>query len=289
MAPLLGSIGPVYGAEVAPSANHSDGDEYSLPLFSPPPDRNVLLGDNTSMLEGVLWQLTSYRSSTDQMVEPLVYRAQAPTLKLEGGQAGGNGTCNRYFGGYSLADGELTFMPGGNTLMACPEEYMTQEQAFMASLGQVATYSLEDGQLTLMDTAGTPLLTFKVFEVPPLSGTRWRLLTYNNGTGGLVSPISDTVIVSKFGDDGQLGGFAGCNNFMASYEATADSLSIGPTASTRKACAEPAGVMEQETAFLKLLETVTTYAIEGNVLQLQNEDGTIVAQFTAAAEPDAGN
>jgi META domain len=55
--------------------------------------------------------------------------------------------------------------------------------------------------------------------------------------------------------------FAGCNDYNASYKASAPKLSIGPVASTRKHCEEPAGVSEQETRYLAALKTAATYRV----------------------------
>jgi heat shock protein HslJ len=47
------------------------------------------------------------------------------------------------------------------------------------------------------------------------------------------------------------------------------------------ACAEPKGVMDQETAYLAALQTATRYEIEGDELVLWNSEGTKAAAFIA--------
>jgi heat shock protein HslJ len=46
-------------------------------------------------------------------------------------------------------------------------------------------------------------------------------------------------------------------------------ISIGPLASTKMYCTEPAGVMEQETQFLLALESAASYSVEGHSLVLR--------------------
>jgi hypothetical protein len=93
-----------------------------------------------------------------------------------------------------------------------------------------------------------------------------------------------TEVTAVFGEDGALTGSAGCNRYTAGYEIDGDSISIGPAASTRMFCAEPEGVMEQETAYLAALESAATYAIQGDTLELWNAEGARLASYVAKAE-----
>lgn len=74
------------------------------------------------------------------------------------GSVGGAAGCNGWTGSFTL-DAGLTFGPAAATRMACAPALMTQEQAFLTALGQVAAYGIDDsGALVLEDAAGTPLL-----------------------------------------------------------------------------------------------------------------------------------
>ena len=59
-------------------------------------------------------------------------------------------------------------------------------------------------------------------------------------------------------------------------------LSVGTAAATRKMCAEPEGIMEQESAFLAALATATTWRLEGERLQLRSENGALAVDLVAA-------
>ena len=56
-------------------------------------------------------------------------------------------------------------------------------------------------------------------------------------------------------------GSAGCNTFTGSVAIDGSTLEVGPLATTRMACADPA-VGEQETAFLQALQATTGYTVD---------------------------
>jgi heat shock protein HslJ len=112
----------------------------------------------------------------------------------------------------------------------------------------------------------------------------WQATFYNNGKGGAVSVILGTEITAVFDQEGNLGGSAGCNNYRASYEIDGTSISIGPAASTRMFCAEPEGIMDQESQYLAALETAASYRLEGDKLELRTADGALVASYVPKQE-----
>ena len=68
---------------------------------------------------------------------------------------------------------------------------------------------------------------------------------------------------------------------MAGYTVDGNAITIGQAASTMMMCAEPEGVMEQETAYLTALSTAATYKIQGDQLELRTADGALVASYVA--------
>ena len=106
---------------------------------------------------------------------------------------------------------------------------------------------------------------------------------YNNGQEAVVSVILGTEITAYFGEDGQLTGSAGCNNYTATYEIDGDQIKIGPAATTRMACGEPEGVMEQEAAYLAALEMASSYQFEDQKrLILLDAEGRRVVDYNPA-------
>lgn len=87
-----------------------------------------------------------------------------------------------------------------------------------------------------------------------LAGTIWKLLSVAD------QPVPAGLSATLAFDAGQASGSSGCNTFSGQYELTGpDSIRIGPLATTRKACPEPA--MTFETTYLAALSAVTTWAV----------------------------
>jgi heat shock protein HslJ len=138
--------------------------------------------------------------------------------------------------------------------------------------------SIENDEMTVYNDAGDIILTFSRVEALPLEGTLWELATYNNGQNAMVSVLPDTFVTAKFEDE-QVSGSAGCNSYFGAYETSGDMIQIGPLASTMMACADP--VNEQEQLYLVALESVATFQIIANRLELISEEGALAAMYQA--------
>ncbi len=71
------------------------------------------------------------------------------TLNFADDGINGSAGCNSYFGEANQSGSSLTFGAIGSTRMACPEPIMQQENAYLAALGTVSSFTLEGDQLTL--------------------------------------------------------------------------------------------------------------------------------------------
>jgi heat shock protein HslJ len=116
-----------------------------------------------------------------------------------------------------------------------------------------------------------------------LVGQTWRLTSYYDGQA-MTSVLEGTKITAVFGDDGNLGGFAGCNTCNAMYQVDGNSLTIGSATATQQLCVEPEGIMEQENAFLAALESAATYGVKGSQLIVKNASGQQVLTFEPEPE-----
>ncbi len=201
------------------------------------------------------------------------------TLNIEADRLNGSDGCNRFNGSFKGSDGK--FSVGQNlasTMIACPEPIMKQAAEFTQALTQAAAYQNDGKQLTLLDGGGKALAVFDA-QNKSLEGTSWIVTGYNNGKQAVVGVISGSEQTANFGPDGKLSGSAGCNNYNTSYKVATNTIQIGPAATTRKMCPEPAGVMEQEMQFLMALETAATYRIDGNFMELRTADDAMAATF----------
>ena len=80
-----------------------------------------------------------------------------PTLAFDAdGKLNGNGSCNRFFGGYTLSGEGLTIAEVGSSMMACEEPVMAQEMLFLDVLKSVSRFEIgADGALILHDDGGS--------------------------------------------------------------------------------------------------------------------------------------
>lgn len=77
------------------------------------------------------------------------------SLQFDGARLSGSAGCNRFSGGYSVADGTLTAGPLMATKMACPGAGMVQESAFFVLMrGPVSLSFPADGTLILTGSEG---------------------------------------------------------------------------------------------------------------------------------------
>jgi heat shock protein HslJ len=167
----------------------------------------------------------------------------------------------------------LTIHLGPSTLAACPPD--SQDTEFLKELAEVSSYLLANGKLILelkLDTGG---MTFAGSSPTALAGTSWNVTGVNNGKQAVASVISGTNLTMAFGAGGQVSGSAGCNDYAGSYETNGEEIKVGPLAATRKMCAQPEGVMEQEAYFLKALQNAANFKIAGDKLELRNADGAL--------------
>jgi heat shock protein HslJ len=233
-------------------------------------------GGNTS-LAGTRWALQAL--GTD--VVP-----HTPTVTLSfglDGQITGNDGCNQYQGAYS-ADGssiEIARSLAG-TLMACSDPVDAQARTYLEALQRAARFAVDDIRLSLHDGTGRLLATF----VPAISSpvnTNWEVIAYNNGKQGVVSLLPGTRVSASFGNDGRVTGNAGCNQYFATYKLDGQAMSIGMAAATRKFCAEPEGLMQQEALYLEALKSTSTFRLNGDRLELRAEDGALAATLNRSA------
>jgi heat shock protein HslJ len=201
------------------------------------------------------------------------------TLNFEDSTINGRDGCNSYSTTYTVKGGKFSLNKNmAATMMACPEPIMQQAAAYITALTQAAAHKIDGRQLTLLNASGKVLATF-TRQGSELGGTSWIATGCNNGRQAVVSIVIGSKLTADFSIDGKLSGSAGCNNYIATYEASGKNLKIGTAASTRKSCSDPAGLMEQEMQFLKALQAAATYHLEGNQLNLRTADGALSVTF----------
>ncbi len=239
-----------------------------------------------SELAGPVWILETYMSVDGTMTAAL---AVAPvTAEFSEGSVSGSSGCNRYHAAYLTDGASLTFDMPVVTQMYCDgRDIMGQESRYLNLLGSVAGYTVSSDRLTLIHPSGEEILIFRVLD-QHLAGTKWEMTDYHGGSKGLVSVINGSSVTVMFGEDGQMSGNAGCNNYFGSYAVAGNSLAIGPLTMTEMYCVDPDGVMEQEAAYLAAVQAVASYRIRVDGLSLMDADGQQMAVFERYAPTPVG-
>jgi heat shock protein HslJ len=232
-------------------------------------------GADPSALTGTIWKLSD--QSMASLVQQVWLGSQI-TIEFQGGQASGLSACNQYGGSYTAgSDGSMKFGSFHSTAMACEPAVGALEQAYMAALGKVTHFSV-DGTLTLTGT-GKPLAYDRAPPVQSaqLVGTQWTLASIVSGS--TVSSVPDGVEATLMLESGgSASGSGGCNTFQGTYETSANELTFGPLASTKKACADD--VMSVEQSYLTALQNAASYTIAGNTLTIDDSSANPVLEFT---------
>ncbi len=204
----------------------------------------------------------------DDQPYPLVKGSQ---LRLSFGDQniGAQAGCNSMGGDASWAGGVLAV--DGKTLvmteMGCNEALMQQDTWFADVLTSKPTLSQSGSTLTITTGGTVIMLTDEELAVPDasLTGTLWRLDSIV--TGDTVSSVPSGVESTlQLSDGGELTADLGCNSGRGRYSARGNTLTVGPIATTRKACSPPES--EVEAAVLGLLHGDVSYSIDGNSLNL---------------------
>jgi len=202
------------------------------------------------------------------------------SIDFASGQVSGSSGCNTFGGTYTVDGDALSFGPLASTQMACDAPKGLVESLVLERLGQVAGYSVTATELLLTDANGETLLRYVPAPTTPYGN--WLATGYLKSDGSaFVSIIVDTEVTAAFQQDGTVAGSSGCNTYNGPFtQAVEGTIAIGPLVSTRMACADPAGVMDQEASYLAALESATTFTNDGAVLTLFNAQGQMAVTYT---------
>lgn len=232
---------------------------------------------DTPPLDGTAWTLTSLGGRAP----PTKVTA---TARFEGSRVQGTNGCNRYSAPVVIQGTKVEISPNAATTnMACPPEIMKLADTFMTALVSARSYRVSNHRLELLGADGRVLATFSA-QSQSLAGTSWHVTGINNGKEAVVSLVAGTSVTMNFAMGGKVAGLGGCDNFTSTYTQEAGKLTFASAAATRRMCTV-SGVMEQEQAFFKALESVATARIEGNQLELRTADGALALSLVRNPGP----
>lgn len=186
-------------------------------------------------------------------------------LAFEAAQLGVSGLCNQASGAWVVDNGTLVVTQLQSTDMACQDtalmEFESTMLAFIGSspgitlVGDVLTLTGADITLALRERAPVPDL--------PLEGTQWTVTGTVQGDG---TQSLDTEPATIRFEGGTAAVFAGCNSGSVPYTVEADRITFGSLGLTKKACDEPAMLLEKVVS--EVLAGEVTFDIEATKLSL---------------------
>ena len=127
------------------------------------------------------------------------------------------------------------------------------------------------------------VLSSNLAERPPLSalnGSTWFLWYMNNTPTVPGTSIYGQFIVNEDGASGTLSGSSGCNSYVATFGAN---LGVQATLNAQQVCNQPAGVMEQEGAYINMLSRAFGYWQTGDQLIINTGQGVLTYRTTEPA------
>ncbi len=176
----------------------------------------------------------------------------SPTINIkEDGKVSGNNGCNSYFGKLDL-DGELIFSNIGSTRMACSGEAGDVEKAVNAAFQEGTVLDMDDKGFVLLSD-NTILLKAKRLS---LEIGEWQLVSLSGKS--IQEPIVFFNIIK-----GNVAGTTGCNSFTGILQEEGFKITFKDISATEMDCKGFDTV--QEVVFLRALEKVTRYRLEGSI------------------------
>ena len=280
------------GGQVWASAQYIDAQNTeNVPIVHAPPQEVTLTN--------IPWE---WVSTTDPAQGTVAVNDPSRYVILfkEDGTAYIKADCNNILGAYTINGNNISIELGPTTMVACPED--TMDSTFKQQLDQINSYFITGGDLYMEMPADSGTMHFipQGSPVPspdpnPPAGegddTSFYLVSY--GSQNAPQPlIEGTTITADFVDD-TISGFSGCNNYSGTLTPVDDHFTISGIVTTRMFCEQPAGVMEQEQAYLAALESVggfqwqeelvggTTVVTQGQLFYTLPEGGIGVLNFVA--------
>ena len=136
---------------------------------------NTLTGIDPGQVNNKTWVLTSINDNPVVTGSRVTMEIQ-PSMPDQG-RISGQAPCNKYFGGYRIANNEISFTPPGATRMMCPTPIMKQESMFLKALPNLNKIEFATDELTLKNSKGNEVLHFAAEsakvrgQITPSSGT----------------------------------------------------------------------------------------------------------------------
>jgi heat shock protein HslJ len=235
----------------------------------------LLPGGGTPLAVDGEWLL---QSGTNQGQAIPIAPGSRVTLKIDGDQVGGSSACNIYGGTIALDGSRVTISALSMTEMACQEDRMATEAAYLAALPRV-TGAERSGDVLVLSG---PQVELRYALVPPVAdadlvGTRWILESLISAD---VASSTVTEATLRFADDGKVSLSTGCRDLTGSYTVSGAEVQVTLDPYDLYACTGPLG--DQDSHVLEVIATRFDFVIDGETLTLTAGDRGLA--FRVAAE-----
>lgn len=190
------------------------------------------------------------------------------TLKVDETKAGGSAACNTYGGTIQVNGGSVAISALSMTEMACQEDLMASEAAYLAALPRVTTVALTGSSLVLSG----PEVELRYTRVPAVAdadpiGPTWVLESLISG-----ETVSSTVAQARLqlGANGRITATTGCRQVTGTYTILEEHVVITLDPFDAMACAAQLG--DQDSHVLEVLAGQPMISVDGNRLTLYAGD-----------------
>jgi heat shock protein HslJ len=229
---------------------------------------SLLPGALNAALDGE-WRL---QAGTNQGAAIPIPAAHPITLKIDGTQVGGSAACNIYGGKLEIDGTTIKISALSMTEMACQDDAMAAEAAFLAALPRVET-AARDGDSLVLSGPQVELHFTLVPKVPnaDLVGPLWTLDSLVSGEV-VSSVVADKPATLQLNANGTLAASTGCRALTGRYSVSGSDVKLTLDPYDMIACADPLGA--QDTHLLKVLGAADgfTVVIEGDSMTLTAGD-----------------
>ncbi|MEI0537660.1 META domain-containing protein [Brachyspira pulli] len=192
------------------------------------------------------------------------------TIAFDTNKIYGYSGVNRYFAGYTLTnENNIVIGALGSTMMAGPEENMKAEQEFSKLISEASNISLSATNLEITTKSGEKL----IFKDNSISEN--KLLGKTFILHNLYQYPNVKITMSFYGENNQVNGFAGVNNYRTSYSnINGNEIKFNMLATTKMA--GPEENMKAEAAFSSYIENAQYMYLKGKELYIITKDSTIL-------------
>ena len=182
--------------------------------------------------------------------------------------------CNNISGKFTLKKQKIKINLTRTTTMYCRE--LQNERLFSDLLRSVTSFSVEDGELTLMGKKGKPVLRFRKFSVQSAGGLndRWKLVSMTLGKEKPVAPTGKPITLNIEND--KIGGSGGCNTYGGSFRRAEETIKFFDIFSTKMWCDNS----PTENSYFQALEKSVLFKLSGSELVLMNANKQNILRFT---------